>query len=341
MPNVNKRTPATVRPGKGPDGPDGPGGTGSPGGSESPGSGSSSQTGDQTGPGQGAGEGGSSGSPSQTGDQTGTGQNTGDTTKNPGDTTTNTGDTTTNSGDQTGTGTEQTPKKSGDETDGTTNPDIACTGRKRCTNDIEPDLSPARINQPLEYNTAQQNGQSVLSDAESRITLNTPKDTFVEPSRGYTLSRDTDPDSDSDVDMDAEPFRGDSIDHSTIFTDKDEPAFNIDPNTPAPSLTFESIVAPPKNKDPAQNFAVNNAKINTENGLMMASVRDKSADGNVAANTGATIPSHELSWRMWAKQCSDDDVPLNNLKMLVAESAQGKGTQDTLFAAIGKQHYTP
>lgn len=311
LPIVNKRIPVVLRPGKGWNG---DGGGVRPGGSEGGGNpgGDSSQIGDQTGPGQSAGEGSGDSTP-QTGDPAGTG----DPAKTPGETTSNTGDTTTNP--------DGSPTKSDDDID----TDISCV-KKRCA---DPDQTPVRINRPLDYSTAQQNGQSVLADAESRIAENKPKGTFADPSRGYFLTRDTDPDSDG---FDDSSFFGDSIDHKEIFDDDKELGFKIDPNTRAPTLEFTSQVGAPSNGQIAPNTAVNNAKINSKEGLMIASVRDKSADGNVAAHPDQVVPSHELSWRMWEKQCADDGEPLSNLRLLVAKAVQGRGTQDTLVEAISE-----
>lgn len=90
------------------------------------------------------------------------------------------------------------------------------------------------------------------------------------------------------------------------------------------------------------NSAVNSAKLNTREGIMIATVRDKSADGNVRDVDGVAhdtvVPSHELSWEMWRRQVEADDGDISSLKFLIADSVQGQGTLDTIQNAMGKLH---
>ena len=74
---------------------------------------------------------------------------------------------------------------------------------------------------------------------------------------------------------------------------------------------------------------------------MIQTVREKAADGNVLAFDGTSapenvIPSHELSWQLWQQQVTADGADVSNLKILVAESVQGVGAQQTIKTAVGK-----
>lgn len=309
--------------------------------------------GGQTGAGQGAGEGsdqvsnqGSNQGTEQgsTSDTSSSQQSTADGTTTDGTTTDGTttdtttdGDTTTQQGAATDSSTDEAGKDTTDSSDTSdcTRKRAPCSGVNAPTDPSPP--GPARIDRPLDYGQAQANGNAVLNSITTFINGNLPKKIFPSPDLGYVFRKDgvdvTGESSGASTPSETDPRR---LGHPNIFADPEnlDPDLNLDIEAEVQDLAWVS----PKVRDP-MNDVVNGAKINTDGGVIIQSVRSKDADANVLPDgtaTNAILPSHELSWQLWQRQVTADGGDLSNLKVLVAESVQGLGTQQTIKTAVGR-----
>lgn len=221
------------------------------------------------------------------------------------------------------------PEKAPDSTNSIDEDSDLCV-RKRCID---------RIDRPLDYGVAQSNGDRVLNEIRDFSAGNLPKRPVPDTANGYIFQRDGE-----DVTETPESPVDLELGHGNIFADPTAPDLNLDITSRVSDVGWRSIAAPPL-KNGFENTDINRAKIDTRQGVMIASTRDKTADGNVLAADGSTnrdnaVPSHELSWQLWQRQVSEDGGDISNLRVLVAESVQGKGTKDTITTAIGKLQST-
>ncbi|KAH6690771.1 hypothetical protein BKA61DRAFT_715501 [Leptodontidium sp. MPI-SDFR-AT-0119] len=215
------------------------------------------------------------------------------------------------------------PEKAPDSTNSIDEDSDLCV-RKRCID---------RIDRPLDYGVAQSNGDRVLNEIRDFSAGNLPKRPVPDTANGYIFQRDGE-----DVTETPESPVDLELGHGNIFADPTAPDLNLDITSRVSDVGWRSIAAPPL-KNGFENTDINRAKIDTRQGVMIASTRDKTADGNVLAADGSTnrdnaVPSHELSWQLWQRQVSADGGDISNLRVLVAESVQGKGTKDTITTAI-------
>ncbi|KAH7348880.1 hypothetical protein BKA65DRAFT_477265 [Rhexocercosporidium sp. MPI-PUGE-AT-0058] len=216
------------------------------------------------------------------------------------------------------------PEKRPDSTDLLDEDSDLCV-RKRCLD---------RIDRPLDYNVAQSNGNKVLNEIGDFTGANLPKRPVPDTANGYIFQRDGE-----DVTDTSDSPLGLELEHNNIFADPTAPDLNFDTTSRVSDVGWRSIIAPPP-KNGLENTDINRAKIDTRQGVMIASTRDKSADGNVLGADGSinrenAVPSHELSWQLWEREVRANGGDISNLRVLVAESVQGRGTKDTISNAIG------
>ncbi|KAK0100734.1 hypothetical protein ONS95_007184 [Cadophora gregata] len=239
---------------------------------------------------------------------------------------------------------ETTPTKSPSDTDTTTPPPAEKASDSTNPLDEDSDLCVrkrclSRIDRPLDYGVAQSNGNRVLSEARNFIDADLPKRPVPDTVNGYVFQRDGE---------DTSAIPGSPavvrLDHENIFADPTSPDLNLDTNSQVADIGWRSVIVPLQ-KNEAPNTDVNRAKIDTRQGVMIATTRDKSADGNIPGAEGSgnldnVVPSHELSWQLWQKQVSADGGDVSSLRVLVAESVQGRGTKDTITMAIASTGQT-